>query len=85
MATSAPELLLAERLIKQAKTCDPQSPWQRGSNENTNRLLRQYFPKVTDLSVHSQTCRQLNERPRNTLTSETPSGAHVLHRLVEPT
>ena len=58
--------------------CDPQSPWQRGSNENTNGLLRQYFPKGMDLSnVHQNrlnaVARRLNERPRKTLQYRTPS------------
>ena len=68
--------------------CDPQSPWQRGSNENANGLLRQYFPKNTDLTNYFQSdlnkvALRLNQRPRQTLGFQTP--ASKLHESVAST
>ncbi len=70
------QLTIATKI--QVYCCDPQRPWQRGTNENTNRLLRQYFPKVTDLSRYSQEelhaiALRLNQRPRKTLGFQAPA------------
>jgi IS30 family transposase len=68
--------------------CDPHSPWQRGSNENTNGLLRQYFPKGTDLSIYSQAeldavADELGDRPRETLDWLKPT--EILKKLIAET
>ncbi len=68
--------------------CDPHSPWQRGSNENSNGLLRQYFPTSTDLNAYTKAdlnavARELNNRPRQTLNWMKPS--EVFSRFVAPT
>jgi len=79
------EIALATQL--RVYFCDPHSPWQRGSNENTNGLVRQYFPKGTDLSVHNQhrlaeVAAELNNRPRKTLNMLTP--AELMLNLISP-
>jgi transposase, IS30 family len=70
--------MLSEKSVFRCFFYDPQSPWQRGSSENTNRLLRQYFPKGLNLAAQSQAelnklARQLNERPRKTLDFQSPA------------
>lgn len=77
MEMAARKPLTAATLLK-VYFCDPHSPWQRGTNENTNRLLRQYFPKGTDLAQYSQeelnlVAFRLNQRPGKTLVFQTPA------------
>ena len=87
---SSKQLTLATTV--QVYCCDPQSPWQRGTNSNTNRLLRQYFPHATDLSRYSQAelngfALRLNQRPRRTFGFQTPAAIleASVRSSVEPT
>jgi len=81
----ANHITIADAVDLEIYFCDPHSPWQRGSNENTNGLLRQYFPKSTDLSGYHRdyldfVATQMNNRPRKRLGWHTP--AEVLDRLL---
>jgi IS30 family transposase len=74
----SPRKLFTVATKVQVYICDPYNPWQRGTNENTNRLLRQYLPRRTDLSIYSQAqldkiALRLNQRPRETLGFKTPA------------